>query len=429
MTYKETLEFLYRQLPAYQRQGVSAFKKDLTNIRALLEFLDNPHHDFRSIHIAGTNGKGSVANMLTSVLMEAGYSTGLYTSPHLVDFRERIRLDGQMISKQAVLGFVRKIRPVLDGIQPSFFEITVAMAFYYFARKQVDVAIIETGLGGRLDSTNIIRPELSIITRIGLEHTAMLGDTLPAIAGEKAGIIKRNVPVVIGASQRGIVNVFKNKAKAENSTIHFADKTYDIINNNLSGNYRKIGLQKPGGESYNFQLDLLAAYQAENARTAFLALDVLNESGAYQVKRSQIRRGLKKVCANTRFAGRWQVIDRNPLVVLDGSHNADGFRQLGGQLNELHYDQLHIIFGCVGDKDLNSILPLLPKKAKYYLTAPPLDRAMPTVTLRGYFDAAGIPVEAVFPTPAEAMASLKPQISHDDLILVTGSLFLFSDFI
>ncbi len=425
MDYKETLEYLYVKLPMFSRIGEKAIKKDLTNTIALCEFLENPQSKFISIHVAGTNGKGSVAHMLASVLQEAGYKTGLYTSPHLKDFRERIKINGKPCSEKFVIKFTEKIKPQIELLQPSFFEITVAMAFDYFAKKKVDVAIIETGLGGRLDSTNIIQPVLSVITNISYDHQHILGNTLKEIAFEKAGIIKQNIPVVIGRKDGETKNVFIEKAKHENAEIIFSG---DVVKNMKWFSTAKFLIIDAdiSGKHYNVCCDLHSSYQAENIQTTLAALDMLNQRKVFKIKDKAIQIGFSNVKKNTRLTGRWQLLETYPKIIADVAHNEDGITKIIEQLQLEHYKQLHIVYGAVKDKDIDKILSLLPKNASYYFTEPQIPRKLEVEelkTLAMQYQLKG----DVFHHPKDALGVAKSKASDDDLILITGSFFVVSE--
>ena len=352
MNYQETLDWMFSKLPMYQRQGKTAFKKDLTNTIALAAHLNNPQQQYKSVHVAGTNGKGSTSHMIASVLQEAGYTVGLYTSPHLKDFRERIKINGQPIGEEAVIDFVENNQLFLAQQQLSFFEMTVGLAFDYFAKKNVDIAVVEVGLGGRLDSTNIISPEVSVITNIGLDHTQMLGETLAEIAFEKAGIIKTTVPVVIGERQPEIEQVFLSIAKEKQSNIAFAD-----------------------GLIVNYQTDLLGNYQQKNLKTAIKAITELAKKG-YMITNDHLEKGLMNVVENTGLLGRWQLLATQPTIICDTAHNKEGLTYVMEQLVEESFEKLHIVLGVVNDKDLKTVLPLFPKEAIYYFCKPNIPRGL-----------------------------------------------------
>jgi dihydrofolate synthase/folylpolyglutamate synthase len=403
MNYNDTVNWMFSKLPMYQRQGASAFKKDLTNTIAISEHLGNPHHKFKSVHVAGTNGKGSTSHMLASILEEASYKVGLYTSPHLKDFRERIKINGEMISKAAVINFVKKNQSFLETQQLSFFEMTVGLAFDHFAKQKVDIAVVEVGLGGRLDSTNIITPVVSVITNIGLDHTQMLGDTLEKIAFEKAGIIKENTPVVIGERQEETENVFIETAKNKNAPIYFAeDKVTEIYESDLKGNY-----------------------QQKNIKTVVTTSHILKEKG-FAITEKHIKNGLLSVVKNTGLQGRWQILQKEPTVICDTAHNREGLTYVMQQLREQHFNKLHIVLGVVNDKDLQSVLPLFPKDATYYFCKPDVPRGLETLVLQEKskeYDLSGASYNSVKEALNEALKSA----ATDDLIFVGGSTFVVAE--
>ncbi|MTE28025.1 bifunctional folylpolyglutamate synthase/dihydrofolate synthase [Winogradskyella ouciana] len=405
MNYQDTLNWMFQQLPMYQSKGKTAFRKDLTNAFKISNNLGEPHTRFKSIHVAGTNGKGSTSHMLASVLQEAGYKVGLYTSPHLRDFRERIRINGKVVSKQFVIGFIKRNKAFFEVNNLSFFEMTVGMAFDYFAKQNVDIAVIEVGLGGRLDSTNIITPELSVITNIGFDHVQFLGDTLEKIAAEKAGIIKENIPVVIGETQPETQTVFKEKAKSTNSDIYFSDQ---LIENVLES-------------------DLKGAYQKHNIKTVIQSINVLRHSG-FSISDSELKKGLLNVTKNTGLQGRWQVIQYNPKVICDTAHNKEGLTFVLQQLQLETYSQFHIVFGAVNDKDLNTIIPLFPKNATYYFCKPDVPRGLDAVLLQKNFLEYNIQGE-VYKSVEEALSKAKSNASNSDLIFVGGSTFVVAEII
>lgn len=405
MNYQDTVNWMFQQLPMYQNKGKSALKKDLTNTIKLSNHLDNPHIGFKSIHVAGTNGKGSTSHMLASILQEAGYKVGLYTSPHLKDYRERIRINGEVVSKQFVISFIKRNKVFLEANQLSFFEMTVGMAFDYFAKQKVDIAVIEVGLGGRLDSTNIITPELSIITNIGLDHVEMLGDTLEKIAGEKAGVIKTDIPVVVGQTQPETQPVFKAKAKSTNSNIYFADQ---LIHNVLES-------------------DLKGSYQVHNIKTVIQSVKILKEKG-FKISDTNVKKGLQNVVNNTSLLGRWQVLSYSPKIICDTAHNKEGLTYVMKQLQLEVYNKLHIIFGVVNDKDLDSIIMLLPKKARYYLCRPNVQRGLDANKLHATFKKNGL-LSETYKTVSEALISAKSKASKQDVIYVGGSTFVVAEII
>lgn len=424
MNYAETLSYLFHKLPMFSKIGEAAYKKDLTNTIALCEALGNPHQKFKSIHIAGTNGKGSTSHMLAAILQTAGYKTGLYTSPHLYDFRERIKINGVCCSESFVVDFTQKITPVIEKIEPSFFEITVAMAFEYFANEKVDIAIIETGLGGRLDSTNIILPELSIITNIGMDHMNLLGNTLKEIAGEKAGIIKPFVPIVIGEAVEETLPVFLHAAKT--SPIYFAaEKRYisDWLFQQQLLNVTVVDKEK--NEYQHYSLDLPGFYQTKNLITVLEACTVLQNS-AWNITTNHIKEALCKVKKLTGLQGRWELIQENPSLILDVGHNVDGIKAILAQLDLSTYDQLHWIMGMVKDKDIASVLALLPTTAKYYFTKANIPRALDENELLKQATEWGLQGQA-FSTVNLAIKAAQENAQTNDLILVCGSVFIIAE--
>lgn len=405
MNYQDTVDWMFKQLPMYQKQGKTAFKKDLANTKLLATQLNCPHQKFKSIHVAGTNGKGSTSHMLASIFQEAGYKVGLYTSPHLNDYRERIKINGKVVSKQFVIGFIRRNLSFLKKNKLSFFELTVGMAFDYFAKQKVDIAIIEVGLGGRLDSTNIIYPEVSVITNIGLDHVQFLGDTYEAIANEKAGIIKSNIPVVIGETQNETQQVFRKIAKNNNSDIYFADK---LIN-------------------ANYDSDLKGSYQKHNIKTAIQTINVIN-GNVFHISEKQKKTGLLNVVQNTGLKGRWQVLQDQPKIICDTAHNKDGIKYIVSQLKEEHFNNLHIVFGVVNDKNIDLILPLLPKDAKYYLCKPDVPRGLNAEILKSHFIVHGFNGSS-YNSVQDALESAKINANVDDLIFVGGSTFVVAEIV
>ncbi len=401
MNYKQTLDYLFAKLPMYQRQGAAAYKADIGNIVNACKQLNNPHQRFKSIHIAGTNGKGSVAHILASILQEVGYKTALYTSPHLKDFRERIKINGEMIAEQEVIDFVSENKHLFEKLEMSFFEMTVALAFDYFAKKKVDIAIIECGLGGRLDSTNIIYPELSIITNIGLDHTNLLGNSLEKIAKEKAGIIKRNTPIIIGRKQEKTKQIFINIASDKKAKIHFT-KTEN-----------------------NYSSDLKGIYQKENIATAIMTVKQLSKLG-WNIGEKNIKNGLQKVMENTQLLGRWQILNDKPKVICDVGHNEDGIKQIVKQIKKIPYQNLHFVFGMVKDKNLSNILKLLPKKAKYYFCEAQIPRALEVSLLETEAITFGLNGNS-FSSVAKALAQAKKNANEDDLIFIGGSAFIVAE--
>ena len=393
---------MFSKLPMYQRQGKTAFKKDLTNTLALADHLDNPHRKFKSIHVAGTNGKGSTSHMLASVLQEAGYKVGLYTSPHLKDYRERIKINGQPITKKNVIDFIERNQEFLENQQLSFFEMTVGLAFDYFAFAEVDITVIEVGLGGRLDSTNIITPLVSIITNIGYDHTQFLGETLPEIAFEKAGIIKENIPVVIGEQQEEPVTVFTKIANERDAPIIFTEDN-----------------------TTNYKTDLLGNYQLKNMNTAVATLKVLK---GFNITEDTIRKGLLNVVENTGLLGRWQILQKNPKVICDTAHNTEGLVYVFEQLLNEKYEKLHIVLGVVNDKNLETILPLFPKNASYYYCKPDIPRGLDAGILQQTakkHELKGVSHESV----NQAYKMALENASTNDLIFIGGSTFVVAEII
>ncbi len=430
MKYQQALNFLFTQLPMYQRKGKMAFKKDLTNIIALSKALGEPQLKFPSIHIAGTNGKGSTAHMLSAVLQAHGYKTGLYTSPHYRDFRERIKIDGQLMSKKAVVAFVEKNEALFKKIKPSFFEMTVALAFQYFAKQKVDVAVIETGLGGRLDSTNIITPLISVITNISLDHQNMLGPDLHSIAKEKAGIIKPNVPVIIGEEQRAVSKVFRQKAKTCNAPISFANRFYHTKLLASKKGFSTFEVKRKGEIVFpKLMLGTGGAYQAKNLRTVLRSLEVLGESWPnFKLKKSKIKKGLKEVVPLSRFIGRWQKLEEEPLILADSAHNIAGLKLAMAQLKKEEFQTLHIVIGTVNDKSVDDILKLFPKKAIYYFAKADIPRGLPAEQLKAKAATAGLNGTAYNSVKA-ALKAAKRTASVDDLIYVGGSCFVVAEVI
>lgn len=403
MNYQETLDWMFSQLPMYQRQGDVAFKKDLTNSIALSKKLQNPEKQFKTIHIAGTNGKGSTSHMLASILQESGYKVGLYTSPHLKDFRERIKINGQLIKKSEVIDFIKNNRTFFEEQKLSFFEMTVGLAFNCFAKHKVDIAIVEVGLGGRLDSTNIITPIVSVITNIGLDHTQFLGETLPEIAFEKAGIIKTNIPVVIGEFQQETFPVFKAIAEEKNAPLFLAEKNMNVT----------------------FKTDLKGNYQQKNIKTTVQTVHLLTTKG-YKISEENVISGLKNVVKNTGLMGRWQILQNKPKVICDTGHNKEGLHYVFEQLKREKFKKLHIVFGVVNDKDLNSILPLFPKNAIYYFCKPNIPRGLDATILQKKckaFNLEGI----VYNSVNEAFMGAKNLANVEDLIFIGGSTFVVAE--
>lgn len=429
MNYTQTLDYLYTQLPMFTRDGASAYKKDLTNTIALCELLDNPQHKFKSVHIGGTNGKGSTSHMLAAILQVAGYKTGLYTSPHLRDFRERIRVNGQMISEQTVIDFVAANQEAFKQIQPSFFEMTVALAFDVFAKEKVDTAVVEVGLGGRLDSTNIITPLLSVITNIGWDHMNMLGNTLELIAGEKAGIIKPGITVIIGEHQSEVADVFIEKARKEGSKISFASEVKPKVKSKKSedGTLLQVSLETsdPELQPFNFQLDLTGTYQLKNVKTVLTAIDELRKQG-FNITDEHIATALKQVKTLTGLHGRWETLSTHPLTICDTGHNPDGIQEVMKNIAAVQYNHLHFVIGMVNDKDSSKVLSMLPKDATYYFCKPDIPRGLDAETLQeqaAAFDLRG----EIHPSVKSAFRAAQQAAADTDLVFVGGSTFVVAE--
>jgi len=426
MTYQQTIDYLFTRLPMFSRIGAAAFKKDLTNTIELCNHLGNPHHHFKTVHIAGTNGKGSVSHMLAAILQTAGYKTGLYTSPHLKDFRERIKINGEMIPEQAVIDFTETINPVIEKIEPSFFEITVAMAFDYFAQQKVDIAIIETGLGGRLDSTNIITPELAVITNIGWDHMNMLGDSLEKIAFEKAGIIKPGVPVIIGEVLPETLPVFEQVAKEKKSAIHIVSDNRQTADWNWEKNELIVEVaEKHKTDHKIYHLDLPGIYQTKNLLTVLETCYQLQNKG-WDIPAQTITDALKQTKKITGLHGRWEVIHHHPLIILDVAHNVDGIKQLVRQIGLTEHHHLHIILGMVKDKEAEKVLELLPKDATYYFTKAQIPRALPEEELARKAASFGLKGKP-FMNVNYSLYSASQKAGKKDLIIVCGSIFLVGE--
>ncbi len=434
MSYQETIDYLYTKLPMFSRIGAAAIKPNLDNTIAICKLLGNPEQKIKTIHIAGTNGKGSTSHMLASIFQEAGYKTGLYTSPHLYDFRERIKVNGEMCSKEFVIEFTNRIKPFIEQVAPSFFEITVGMAFDYFEKEKVDIAIIETGLGGRLDSTNVITPELSIITNIGFDHMALLGNTIEAIASEKAGIIKKETPVIIGESSPASKNVFEEKAKNENAPLYFAEDLLQLksFQNNWSTALFEFTqplihlLDAPlFAKNFTIESDLPGKYQAKNLKSVLAATQLLSTMG-WKLTATKVTKALLNIQKNTGLMGRWECIQTNPKVILDVAHNEHGIQALLEQLASLHYNKLHIVTGMVKDKDIQAVLSLLPNNAQYYFTQSHIPRALPVNELVAQATELGLNGLTYMDVNIALDEAIK-NANHNDLILVIGSIFLVAE--
>lgn len=426
MNYSEATSFLYRQLPMYQRIGSSAFKKDLTNTLVVLKELGNPHYRFPAVHVAGTNGKGSSAHSLAAILQSAGYRTGLYTSPHLKSFTERIRVDGRAISEAAVVDFVQQYQPLMERVQPSFFEVTVAMAFHHFAQQSVDIAVVEVGLGGRLDSTNVIVPQVSLITNIGYDHTDLLGDTLAQIAREKAGIIKPGVPVVVGQRQAETTPVFECVARAQEAPLRFASDHYqaELVREIPEGLLIRIHNQQ-NATAYELMLSLLGRYQVHNLPGILAVTDQLRARG-WAISPKAVAVGLANVPPLTGLKGRWQVLRRQPLTIADTAHNAEAWREVIRQLSAYPVRQRHFVLGVVAGKDVAGLLTILPKNGIYYFCQPSVPRALAASALAAQARAVGLSGE-VIEDVSKAYKRATRRAQPDDLIFVGGSTFVVAE--
>ena len=428
MNYSQTLEFLFTSMPSFQRVGGDAYKPGLERIAAFCQHLGNPQRNFYTVHVAGTNGKGSVSHILASILQQAGYRTGLFTSPHLTDFRERIRVDGEMIPKQKVVNFVDKNRQKMEELDLSFFEMTAAMAFDYFDQSDVEVAIIETGLGGRLDATNIITPILSVITNIGLEHTEFLGDSIAKIAAEKAGIIKKSIPVVVGESSEQYNGVIEARAEELGSKVIYAEEEFLLLGVEHFDNYNQHFSveRKRDGRVYELDIDLLGDYQRHNIITACAAADYLAEKTPLTISRRAFREGIASAAANTGLMGRWQLLAREPYTVCDTGHNCHGMRYVAQQLEALECDRLFCVMGFAKDKALEDIMALLPKRAHYIFTRASIDRARAVEDIAAVADKLGLDYECVDTVPA-AVERAKALALPADAIFIGGSNFVVAE--
>jgi dihydrofolate synthase/folylpolyglutamate synthase len=426
MNYQETLNYMFTQLPMFQRTGKAAYKANLDNTLALDKYFNHPHTKFKSIHVAGTNGKGSVSHSVASVLQEAGYKVGLYTSPHLRDFRERIKINGAMISEQDVVDFIEDHKAKFEQIKPSFFEMTVALAFDYFAKMEVDIAVIEVGLGGRLDSTNIIDPILSVITNISLDHTNLLGTEVSQIAVEKAGIIKANVPVVVGEKQDVSSDIFVKTAKERGTTLNFAEERYSFKNVEYLEDYQRI-VYDSVIESREVELksDLLGQYQQKNIRTALCAIEKMNEIG-FSIGDEIIKKGISNIVGNTGLLGRWQYLSKSPKVICDTGHNLAGIKEILEQINRTDYRKLHVVFGMVDDKNIDDVLKLMPSEATYYFTKASIPRALDETLLSEKAKAFHLEGDT-YKDVETALKVAKSSATKEDLIFVGGSTFVVAE--
>ncbi len=430
MNYNATLDYMFSQLPMFQRIGGAAYKADLNNTIAILKLLNQPQQKFKSVHIAGTNGKGSVSHYLAAIFQSAGYKTGLYTSPHLKDFRERIKINGNMISKQKVTSFISKYKMDFERIQPSFFEMTVGMAFSYFAEENVDIAIIETGMGGRLDSTNLIEPELSIITNIGFDHTQFLGNSLSLIAGEKAGIIKKETPVIIGETSAETQNVFINKASEMKAPVIFADSNF-VINNFSHKSYGikqflKIEVLKNSKQKrYRYQSELTGLYQLKNIKTVLTAIEQLQLIG-YKIKNSDVKNGIANVIKLTGLMGRWQLVGIKPLTICDSGHNEDGIKEVLKQIALTPHKQLHFVLGMVNDKEIDKVLSILPCNAIYYFCKADIPRGMNEEILKEKANLLNLKGKT-YNSVKKAIQAARKNADEEDLIFIGGSTFVVAE--
>lgn len=424
MNYQETIDYLYKSLPDFQRVGAAGYKKDLTNTIALCDHLGNPELKFKSVHIAGTNGKGSSSHSIAAILQQAGFKTGLYTSPHLKSFTERIRINGIEIPEADVIIFVEENRALLEELKPSFFEMTVAMSFWYFAKAKVDIAVIEVGMGGRLDSTNVIVPELSLITNISYDHMQFLGDTLPLIAAEKAGIIKPNVPVVISETYPETRTVFLDKAKSVGSPITFADEVWNISDSKLVDGKANYQVSK-SSKNLKIELDLLGNYQRYNLPGILESIDVLKKLG-WDIPEKAILSGLSNVSSLTHLKGRWQTLAQNPLMIADTGHNEAGFKEILAQLKTYQFKKLWMIIGMVKDKDVRKILEMLPQSTNYIFVKASIQRAMDAEELTAIAREFGLKGESI-PDVNKAIHFARKKASTDDLIFIGGSTFVVAE--
>ena len=426
MTYQQTIDYLFSRLPMFQRVGAAAYKANLDNTISICKALGNPEKKIKCVHVAGTNGKGSSSHMLAAILQQAGYKTGLYTSPHLIDFRERIKINGKLIPKTDVVKFVENYKTIFEDIEPSFFEWTVGLAFHYFAEQEVDVAIIEVGLGGRLDSTNVIKPQCCLITNIGFDHVNLLGNTLPLIAAEKAGIIKEKIPVVISQTQLDVLSVFNTKAQSLKAPITFADKQYKVLSHVFQDGLLCIELlEKTTNKAQLYKLDLTGTYQIKNLQGVLTCINSLKQKG-FLIEDENVLYALQHVKKLTGLMGRWQILSEKPLIIADTGHNEDGITEVVKNIERYSYKKLHMIIGVVNDKDVTSILKLLPKNATYYFCKANIPRALPEkelFDLAKQHDLKG----KKFASVALALSEAKKVAKANDLIFIGGSTFTVAD--
>jgi len=425
MTYQETLDYLFNALPMFQRIGVAAYRNDLNNTLAFCSYLGNPERNLKCVHVAGTNGKGSTSHALCSVLMEAGYKVGLYTSPHLKSFTERIKINGLDIPEKDVVEFVADTKNFLEELKPSFFEMTVGMAFWYFAKEKVDIAVIEVGMGGRLDSTNVIIPEVSVITNIGFDHMQFLGNTLPLIAGEKAGIIKPNVPVVISQKQHETFSVFRKKAEETHTPIYFAKDFIKVKRSGLNSSGKRSFEISDEGNEYAIEIDLHGNYQEKNLAGILQTIKILKLL-KWKIGDAAVKNGLSKIVSNTGLKGRWQILGENPFIVCDTGHNEDGIRLIVEQINELDFERLFMVIGMVNDKDISKVLSILPKNAWYIFCQATIPRAMDAEELAKKAFEAGLKGEIIRDVNL-AIEKAENLASKEDLIFIGGSTFVVAE--
>lgn len=426
--YRECVDYLFTLLPMFQRVGPVAYKKDLTNTMALLEALGHPQQHFRSIHIAGTNGKGSLTHLMAALFVEHGFRTGIYTSPHYKDFRERIKIGPNLIPKKDVIDFVSDHKSLIEAVRPSFFELTVALAFWYFDKEKVDIAIVETGLGGRLDSTNVITPELSVITNIGWDHMDLLGHTLPEIATEKAGIIKPGVPVVIGEVLPETRAVFVRKASETGSAILFAEETWEVVDQRGDLLSSQMDFRSSDGRLQTLDTDLTGPFQARNFRTFLTACDALNAFDLFRIQPEKLKSSVRTVRKKVRYIGRWQLLGKDPLVLADSAHNKEGLEMLFDGISRIPHRKLHMVLGVVADKDLEKVLTLFPRDAQYYFAKANVPRGMDAVSLRKRCVEGGLKGRAYVSVKA-ALRAARRRAGADDLVVVSGSIFVVSEVI
>ncbi|MPQ45956.1 bifunctional folylpolyglutamate synthase/dihydrofolate synthase [Marinifilum sp. N1E240] len=426
MNYQETLDYMFTQLPMYQRTGKAAYKANLDTTLALDNYFNHPHTKFKTVHVAGTNGKGSVSHSVASVLQESGLKVGLYTSPHLRDFRERIKINGELITEDAVIDFIENNKEKFEELHPSFFEMTVAMAFDYFEKEKVDIAVIEVGLGGRLDSTNIIAPLLSVITNISKDHTAFLGTELVDIAREKAGIIKKDIPVIVGKKQPEIADLFCAIADERDTELYFAEDIYTLVSANSQKEIQKLNYMSGLNDNQiELSCDLLGQYQQDNIRTAICTCDELVKLGI-EIRQSDLKKGLENIVKNTGLLGRWQILQNNPKVICDTGHNVAGIREILEQIERTEYRKLSFVFGMVDDKNIEEVLSLMPKEATYYFTKASIPRALDENVLKEQAKKFGL-VGNAYALVSEALENAIANSSDEDLIFVGGSTFVVAE--